>query len=275
MNLDLINRAMLQHDPFPWLPPGALHEFIPDPAGATDKSLELGLVQEHRFAFCFWIDWYEKQTRRGVQIAPHLVTIDFHDDTGVEGDNDRDVLKQLNLSDPKEVALFAWCGLRPSNDGHIRPAQLLGRIQDVLVLLKDKHEDDLADEQFTDLAGLRHTMSYFLSVEDLLRRLPDDGRPVLLDIDLDYLTAGDVETVRTAASISILPRSTLSELLGLSRPLMQALSPRLAGITIALEPRYTGGISNSLTLLDWLCGEWFTGQIGATNLDWLATRTAS
>lgn len=265
MNAQLIN-DVLERSWRSALPPGTLHEFTAHPNDPVGRSLEVGVVQEHRFAFWFWTKWmHERLVLKDASPPPHLVTIDYHDDVGAMSDVVPEVLERLDVADETEAALFAWCGLNPKNDGHILPAQYLNSLRDAFVLFKGDDGDDRSGT-IRDLKGGEHSFRYFNTVDDLLGALPKDGSPIVLDVDLDYFTTG-------AGPSGLLPihksqPREMRELLGLEGPLMREVLPRTVGVTIALEPAWCGGIRNSLQLLDRLSREWFEGQLQSKQCRW-------
>ncbi|HEY4262489.1 MAG TPA: hypothetical protein VGM98_20170 [Schlesneria sp.] len=113
-------------------PPGCLSDFLehPDPQYRNTRSVEVGFVLEHRFAFYYWIKCKQELQRRRTNpnvsdeqfTPPDLVTWDWHDDVGGECDFIEKELIQLNQADQQEVAFFCWAGLRQINDGHCASA---------------------------------------------------------------------------------------------------------------------------------------------------------
>jgi hypothetical protein len=116
-------------------PPGCASEYIEHPSLGQKGSAEVGFVIEHRFAFCYWLKW-----KRELLAPPDLVTWDWHDDCGCPEDIIEKQLRSLDQKDEQEIAIYAWAGLRPLNDGHIFPAAWLNAIANVYIVQK-QHRD--------------------------------------------------------------------------------------------------------------------------------------
>jgi len=135
-----------------------------------------------------------------------------------------------------------------NNDGHILPAVYLNAIDEVYVLLKQRGAKPGSHNRVhEDRGGRPHHIRYYADVEEMADEIgtaaPCD---IVLDIDLDFFTESPDDEF---ASIRIVPDGTIEEILRPDGPLMSVLLPRLTGITLALEPRYCGGLSNSLRIL--------------------------
>ena len=106
-------------------PPGTETGFVESPKLKNIMACTIGLVHSHRFAFYFWSKFNEKYSKNSLSLThdmPVLVTIDFHDDSGVESDFDKEEIKEIDISDDVELGLYCWLRLRALNDGHILPA---------------------------------------------------------------------------------------------------------------------------------------------------------
>src|SRR5690606_11399045 len=157
---------------------------------------EIAIVHQHRFALFHWLQWWHSGA-----VGTGLVTIDWHDDVGGDCDFDPKILKELNLGNLSELALFCWAGLRSLNDGHIAPAMYLVAFGCV----------DVIDQQYGAMGGSETLPSirtsngtlapvrYHRSPSTFVRRsvkvnLPDE---LVLDIDRDYFTrtrpSGDLD----------------------------------------------------------------------------------
>jgi hypothetical protein len=184
-------------------PPGCFSEFVehPFPSNRKSQSVEVGFVMEHRFAFYYWIkskqqlqrDRHPSQRIDDERFTPpDLVTWDWHDDCGADGDVIEDDLATLNQSDEEEVALYSWAGLCSLNDGHILPALWLSALGNVYIIQKQRQDCRSENRNFVDRFGHEHKVFYFRSLKDFPRTFErtTTGTGVIWDIDLDYFTSG-------------------------------------------------------------------------------------
>jgi hypothetical protein len=217
----------------------------------------VGFAIDHRFAFFYWLQLkktlrYDRHTqtqwRDDEFVPPDLVTWDWHDDCGGECDFIKDELERLDQGCPEEVALFCWAGLRTINDGHIAPALWLNALGNVYIVQKQHHDYGQRSRVAEDRYAKPHRIIYVRSLD----HLPDvfnetnSGSGVVWDIDLDYFT--QAKPVPDQAYTPPVPRRKIMSLLSGRKEWMQIILGDLKGITIALEPTYTGGLSRSLEL---------------------------
>ena len=226
-------------------PPGCWTAFVEHPLG-LDRPIEVAIVSRHRFAFYYWLKWWSADTR-----VLSLVTMDWHDDVGGECDFDPKVICDLNLSDPNEMALFCWAGLRSLDDGHIAAAVYRGAFQRVDVINKQsRRAQQSAVESLTNSDGAECQVRFNRCPSEFVKWKAQQTHrtDVIFDLDLDYFTvehhSGDLDKQRLQSE------SYLKRLLNPESELMSALLPDLQKMTIALEPRYCGGLSNCFRLLD-------------------------
>ncbi|MDP2308576.1 MAG: hypothetical protein Q8P18_21325 [Pseudomonadota bacterium] len=196
-------------------------------------------------------------------VRPTLLTIDWHTDTGSNGE---DILDAVNLEDDGEVALFCWSQLCPNNDGQICAAAWLEVIGDVLVLCKQNEPD--AYDYVTRGGKSRFTLVH--DAAEFLRRARNISGPVLLDIDLDYFTNSDDEG--GGEDPPTLALEGMSDLLCPSSPLLTAIGPNLIGLTIATEPEFCGGFQASANILAALDDTMFAGTLGSQDVRWATER---
>lgn len=237
--------------------PGAITNWANNPWSRADRAVPIAVVHEHRFAFAYWNKW-----RRGLQVRPTLLTIDWHADTGSNGD---DLLDAVNLDDDSEVALFCWSQLSPNNDGQICAAAWLDVIGDVVVLCK---QDDPDAYDYRTRSG----SSCFTIVRDraeFLCRAIEIDCPVILDIDLDYFTSSDDPS--GGGPSATLALDGMGDLLRPDGSLLTAIGPRLLGLTIATEAEFCGGFQASAEILAGLDDTMFAGTLGGSEARW-ATR---
>jgi len=247
-------------------PPGCSSSFLEHPVDRR-RAVEVAVVHEHRFAFFYWMKWKHAQKSASL---PDLVTIDWHDDVGGECDYTPRILESLNPRDENELGLFCWLGLRSINDGHIAPAAYLDAFQNVHAIVKQGWDTGKRerDGRLIDRNRREHRIEYHRSPAAFLRafRKIEPGRQVLLDLDLDYFTRPDRSKEHRRQQR--LSDDRIRQVLNPSGPLMEALLPRLAGMTIALEPEYCGGISNCVHLLDTVSDVLFQKPLLSAGCSW-------
>lgn len=253
-----------------WLePPGCETEFANQP-GDDLGCCTVGIVHEHRFAFYYWALYSLESDKH--EPRPALITLDLHDDVGVPNEVDVDDLDNLSIGNRTELGLFAWTRLRRLNDGHILPALYLNFFSDVYVLMNnDEDSDDFKlfheEQQQHDQDGNIHTVKYYQHLDQLLHDLPPDT-PVFLDIDLDFFASDNSEEGSLLGSEKLRSNSFISSFLSIDGPLLEPLLNRIVGLTIALEPRYCGGLLNSLHVLDILNRELFDSTLCTHECKW-------
>lgn len=86
-------------------------------------------------------------------------------------------------------------------------------------------------------------------MEDFLHEHREDEKyPLYLDIDLDYFTRpSKSQEIGTEKRLS---DTAIKKVVSPTGRLMRWVFPRLANITIVLEPDYCGGIGNCMHILD-------------------------
>lgn len=240
-------------------PPGCASEYVdhPNPHFRNTRSVEVGFVMEHRFAFCYWLKW-KRELRRSrytgqmtdddLFAPPDLVTWDWHDDCGGTVDVIEKQLLNLDQDNDQEIALYAWAGLRPMNDGHIYPAVWLNALGNVYIVQKQHRNCRRETHAVTDRYGNEHHVFYFRSLSDFAKAFErtNTGAGVIWDVDLDYFTRG--RSVDDQCYTPPMSGEDIHEMLAADTAWMPLILSDLKGITIALEPQYTGGLSISLEL---------------------------
>jgi hypothetical protein len=257
-----------------WIdPPGCESSFVSLPVRDCG-CCTVGIVHEHRFAFYFWgLYSIDKDT-------PHaaLISIDAHDDVGVPSEVIPDDLDNLNIRNQTELGLFAWLRLRSLNDGHILPALYLNFFSDVYVLLNDRLDSAAfktsrtAQEQ-RDRNGRIHTVKFYQDSDKLLHDLPQDY-PLFLDIDLDYFALDNPNAESVLGSEKLMSDAEIRSTLSIDGPFFGPILNRIVGLTIALEPKYCGGLVNSLHVLDILNQELFDGTLCTNSCEWKKAPTS-
>ncbi|MEE9913193.1 MAG: UPF0489 family protein [Deltaproteobacteria bacterium] len=252
-----------------WLhPPGCESTFVKLP-GRDSGCCTVGIVNEHRFAFYFWgLCASDKDSRHAA-----LISIDAHDDVGVPTEVIQDDLDNLNIHNRTELGLFAWLRLRSLNDGHILPALYLNFFSDVYVLMNGR-EDSAAfrtsrtEQRQRDRDGCTHKVKYYRNSKKLLHDLPKKNCPLFLDIDLDYFAIENRKAGSVLGSENLMSDAEIRSFLSINGPLLKPILNRIVGLTIALEPKYCGGLVNSLHVLDILNQELFEGTLCTNSCKW-------
>ena len=246
-------------------PPGSACDNIDHPSGRND-AIEVALMREHRFAFYYWYKWWKKTNRELSDYkAPPLISIDWHRDLCQPCDSEKFDMDELSLQSYKEIAQFCWYKLNPLNDGHILSAAYLNIIGDIFVLCKQNEEE--IEPPFTDKWGSVHNVKCYRTPRDLFNDLKKiNNYNIYFDIDLDYFTeskdpcgGGDVKLMTEIEIMSILnPNSDL----------MKWLFERMDGMTIATEPEFCGGLTNSNKIYNCIDKILFNSSLFSKKSNW-------
>ncbi|WP_457133435.1 hypothetical protein [Mucilaginibacter sp. UYNi724] len=229
-------------------PPGCrseilLHPFIPK------ETIELALFQEHRFAFYYWNIWTNELNNE----IPSLVTFDWHQDLCPPYSDELDELKSLDNTHKGELAIYTWAKISHQNDVQIKAALLLNKIKDVYAICRQKCSRP-KQETVIDFYGNSHSIMTFDSLSEFEKHLPDiSDQKVYFDIDLDYFTLSNpisVGGLQQKKQFTYLSKKETLRLLGLSNPVIEWVLKKVAGITIATEPEFCGGLKQSNYYLD-------------------------
>lgn len=222
-------------------PPGAAYDIIDHPSG-ENKAIEIALMRDHRFAFYYWFKWWKEiNWNLSSEKAPPLISIDWHRDLCPPCEQERDALQQMNLKSYKETALFCWEKLNPLNDGHILSAAYLNLVGDIYVLCKQYRGE--TQPNFMDQWNNEHLVKCFDSPTELYQQISSiNDNKVYFDIDLDYFV--DSKDPCGGGSVE-LRYDDIKTILQPNTDLMKWLFKRMEGMTIATEPEFCGGLSNS------------------------------
>ncbi|ADG66912.1 hypothetical protein Plim_1075 [Planctopirus limnophila DSM 3776] len=254
-----------------------------------NRAIEVAVIYHHRMAFYYWLCWTTNDwscSLRSDQLAPDLVTVDWHDDVGGEPDcvfdelhsliarlevenvddhaSLRDAVQRRQMSENNVIA-YSMLGLRSLNDGHIFPAQYLNAIGNVYVLYKQREKHSC---RMTDQYGNQHEIHYVRTVRDLLKHLKKaESRPTYFDLDVDYFFREGRGKVRGAEVM--IAEEEIRSLLDLDGDFMAHLGARpMRGMTIALEPTYCGGLIGCFKALSVICETLFEGSLLGDKVDW-------
>lgn len=231
-------------------PPGTFREVVAHPGG-LDRTIEKAIVMEHRFAFFFWMKWCNALGDEGLiqNNPPMLITIDWHRDLAPPPDDQKASLEQLDQSNLSDVANYVWAQFEQTNDGHILCAAWLDLVGDVILL---KNSAGQMQDAFEDMNGKKHAIYEFEDYDRFGQFLLDrDDRHIFLDIDLDYFIHG--KGTRDGYHSDDFRRYSDEEIAGVidrNNRVFQHILPKIDGLTIALEPSFCGGISNSCAIME-------------------------
>lgn len=248
-------------------PPGTYYDILAHPKG-IDRAIEVAVVQDHRFAFYFWYKWW-KETDRDLsckeKIPPALISIDWHRDLGAPCGTEIQDLENLDLNSYKDTALFCWHKLHPHNDGHILAAAYLNLVGDVYVICKQDGDDD---GEFVDRWGNTHNVKCFSTSESLFEELAmNEVDEIYFDIDLDYFTESK-DSCGGGEDLTLNKEEDILSLLDSDSNLMKWIFNRMTGMTIATEPEFCGGMSNSNKIYTIVDKAFFSPQLFSKNTKW-------
>lgn len=241
-------------------PPGCLSNSVGHPSG-MGKSIELALIQEHRFAFYYWLKWTNALEE---QVIPSLITFDWHQDLCKPYTDQLEELQALNAYNSTEVALYTWGKLSHENDVQIIAALLHNKIKDVYAICRQEVNRD-SHFVVTDFFGNDHSVYIFKDLSDLRNQLPKiKDKAVYWDIDLDYFTLSNPLSRNSPykkRSYSFLKKKEIVAMLQPDDEIIQWIFERLKGFTIATEPRFCGGLKYSNKFLNIIDELYFTPSL--------------
>jgi hypothetical protein len=183
-----------------------------------------------------------------------LVSIDWHQDLCGPDPEESAGLAVLDRTNDSEIALFAWSQLNPLNDGHVRAASKVGIIGDVYVLCRQ----ELVEEE--DNVRVFHD-------PELFRAAVADLPEAILDIDLDYFIHSS-EPFGGGDKAKLVPYAEIGRVLNPRTGVIAELVPKLAGITIAIEPEWCGGLKRAYRLLQAVNEIMFDGSLLTGSVHW-------
>lgn len=219
-------------------PPGTYYDIVLHPVD-VNRTIEVAIVQEHRFAFFYWMKWGRKHKPLA---PPSLVSLDWHQDLAAPCEMEREWLRALDTNDYKAVSFFCWDQLHPNNDGHVLAAAYLNIIGNIYVVQK---QEDASVEYFEDIAGGIHVIHCYESIDALIEDVTLQEHPsVILDVDLDYFTES-AESCGGGERVELVPAEDIHGFLHPNGKLMSWVFPRLCGMTIATEPEFCGSLVNA------------------------------
>lgn len=242
-------------------PPGTYYDIVPHP---TDygRSIEVAIIQDHRFAFFYWLKWTKNN---GVVTPPTLISFDWHQDLAAPCESECELLRALDTNNFKEVAFFCWDKLHPNNDGHILAAAHLNIIGDIHVVQK---QDEPSSNQYVDYEGRAHEIHCYDSVDSLIEALSRRNyEHTLFDIDLDYFTES-TDSCGGGKDVVLIEDQHIHSLLDPGGKLLSWVFPRMCGMTLATEPEFCGGLANSNHLFNVVNDSLFAPQLCSHRSGW-------
>ncbi len=235
-------------------PPNSECRFLGHPSGDNNKSIQLAMFNDHRFAFYYWVNW---SNSRGNALSPDLISFDWHQDLIGPCESLKSELSNIDLNSNLEISFFAWSRLRALNDDHILAAAYLNKLNNIWVVCKQNLETDFADEELVDYQGKAHKIRKFANKDLLFEELKRSSVSSLyLDIDLDYFTI-DNSTSNGENHFTYMTDSEIENIFAIDNEFMQWIFSRMDGFTIALEPEHTGNVVKSLKYLSLLYNLFF------------------
>ena len=246
-------------------PPNSEYQILEHPSGNRNRSIELALFNEHRFAFYYWLKWNLKDDKK---VVPDLITFDWHQDLVYPCGSIKGELESLDLTNKFEVSFFAWARLNSLNDDHIMAATYLNQLNDIWVVCKQNHLSGYTDRVFIDYQGKEHTIRKFPDKDKLFEQLVCSKTSNLyLDLDLDYFTIENC-TSNDRQKFTYMKEKEIEKIFSVDSDFMRWIFQRMDGFTIALEPKHTGGITHSLRYLSLLNRILFSGDILHWDCNW-------
>lgn len=239
-------------------PPGCMREILLSPNN-FNECIELALFQEHRFAFFYWIKWTNKLSN-----IPSLVTYDWHQDLAPPYTDELEGLRNLDTSNKGDVAFYSWAKLSHFNDVQIRAAILLNKIKDVYAICRQNSSRPKV-EIIKDFWGNEHKIMIFQNMNDFENHIVHiEDQALYFDIDLDYFTISNPISMNGSSQkgkYTYLSKKEIIALLSLTNPTIQWIFDRLAGMTIATEPEFCGGLKKSNDFLRIIDNLYFTPSL--------------
>lgn len=243
-------------------PPGTYYDIIVHPTDAN-KTIEVAVVQDHRFAFFYWLKWRNRLDEQSN--PPTLISLDWHQDLAQPDDSERKWLLGLDTRDYKAAAYFCWDRLHCANDGHILAAAYLDLIGDIHVVQKQRDE---CPDEFVDFEGRKHAIWCHESTGALVEVVQEQNHEsVILDIDLDYFTESP-DSCGGGADVQLVANGDIQACLDPANEFLSWILPRMEGMTIATEPEFCGGLTSSNHLLDVVGKTLFDPQLFSRNVRW-------
>jgi hypothetical protein len=250
-------------NPYYIVPQGYNNQIVSHPT-RPNKAIEIGVFQEHRYAFYSWLKWTRKLGK-----VPCLVSLDWHQDLFAPEELEKEWLLDLDQEDDGEVSFFCWAKLAGNNDGHILSAAYLNLIGNIYVHCRQGHWKKKVDvRELIDYQGNKHVIKIFQDYNDLEKELLNSEEYfAYFDIDLDFFTIEN-NTSNDKQKFTYLNSKQIEELLSPTRPIIKWVFERMEGMTIATEPECTGGLLKSNKLLEKINKLYFSPDLFRSRCNW-------
>lgn len=248
-------------------PSNSMHQILLHPAN-NGRVIELGLFNHHRTAFYYWTKWKNEISKKNKPSEIDLISYDWHQDLAYPDEYTKKQLSEINLSNLFEVSFYSSYKLNPLNDNHIMAAVYLDILNNVWVLCRQgTFQNDWEDEYIDDCNGKQHIIRKFKTEEALKTAITKAKiESVFFDIDLDYFTL--TNNLDMTQRLKYMKDINVRNLMSYDNDLIKWIFKRTDGITIALEPEYTGGITKSLKYLSMIEKLWFDKSLGNWDVNW-------
>lgn len=234
-------------NPFYCLPPGSSVEFLSHPSGDSQNSCPKAIFKEHRFSFFWWNKWTQEKREKNKNYRADIITLDYHNDLCSPDESEIEDLKILDVKNDFEVAFLSWARLNGNSDSHILSAAYLNIIGDIYALTKLEIDEEIS--VFEDLYGNKHKIYIYHSLEELTGQIIKSRlNQLFLDVDLDYFIVTE-GLYGARESWEIVKDEEFKNIINNQNDLFRHIIRKIDGITIALEPDYTGSLTNSCELL--------------------------
>lgn len=220
-----------------------------------DKIAALGVasVIRHRFAFYYWWKWNHEYKHGSSRAFPYegepltLITLDRHDDVGLDDDYPNELLVDIDLKTEAEINLFCLSIMRKNNDGNIWPAQYLDIIGDAHVILRNRTYDEMFKGTGREShivrkskSGRTNHITYYRETDCFLSQTQTSiSGPIILDIDVDYFSGSD------NSNNNYIEIDRIRNVFSGRGCFWKSILSRCYSVTMALEPDYCGGLFDS------------------------------
>lgn len=189
-------------------------------------SKPVSMVFDHRLVLASWILWKDIKNK-----PLNLLTFDAHRDLCSENDTIQ-IMEHIEKTTKEKLDLRVFELLDVNNDTHINMACELGVFDSVFVI-----SNDFSDE---DYCVNKSRIKVFKELDDCIVDILSKSF-YILDIDLDYFF--DKDDCTNSFQFNELRLKSFLE--------KKTIFPNnLVGITIAIEPRYCGGIVNAINVYE-------------------------
>lgn len=248
-------------------PPGTYFDFLASPIDDPNVCVEVAILNEHRFAFYYWLKWTNYYKKLNKTIQPRsLVTIDWHNDLHKPDNFLKKHLDSLDIKDLEAVSYTSWSKLNPLNDDHILSSLYLNLLKDVFVLSKQPITEELKNElSYQDKYGNSHKIFLYKTIDQVIERLNNLNEELYLDIDLDYFIFSNDPCGDNGI---LVPEIEIDDFLNPNNAFFKLVFKNLKGFTIAKEPKWCNGLKNSNFLVEKINNNLFNNTLLTKHAKW-------